>query len=953
LALGRMALTASVLGVAALLLELGLLRNTIHMLGRESARTLLTDHFKACHRDSLMAEIRQRLAINVFTDGVRAMGFRSNVFMSSGSSPGDRYAVAKKGRIVDVDFGPLKQLALRWGLGPLPAAPQDASVWDPADTQAPPSPVLTLLPNRMLREDKESVVLVAENRPHDPGAAVLLEKALICKKCESPVTKVDWDDFSRMLKGFARQRESKDLKETLDAFEAVVEDYLQVFRRLGIKHSDDPFSGIYSAYRPPTPRAIEFPELVEAAIQDGDRPCVDALFWATVSLVRTAFDEHSTAYFAEALAPLYWLYACGAKSEEMGDDIASETARRLRTISQDVLGLYVFGEDDKAGAISRVRPFLPPLLSMYLLLLRRAVETGDRKFFDKAMDALADLPEHLKAHSIEQDLRLDYDHLLWRIRIAERDGAAPDELVGLMKDRSLYETYLEVADLQHLTALIAEAWTIDLVKVGKLTPEKAKQFAEGALQSMGELRDIVEVRLFLARKTRMDDLGLGYEHWDHDEMIPGKPEVRWGSAWDNWINTGWTIAALRAAAGVQKLDPASVRPLSPLREHGYNELATTIDAVTKDAAKHAWLWGKIDLTLAKANLIGILSALRDRQEAQDRARLAAAQLDSAKVRAFEKECAEGYAKSRCFANLVKTICHGPSPEPTSCPEWPPADMFRISFYQDKGAFIDQDYGGQEAYGKELAGRESGHSAGWVEDNLTTATPLNSLTDLVPTVRRIAGDLKKSGFAPNVVLIPRDWRYERQVTDIPRWQRKSPFGDKAILEWVGKIDDLDVFIWPHRNAKSVAVMDLGRLVSWRETNHTKGTPLKVAIDILSEQQIQDWLKQPDGDERMRREQDLKYAGDLDTLRRTKVLVTLTADVQIGIAEPAAGAKLVPDPQTTGLVYEDGGKTYHLLECSAVQAIPADKKRYCETSGVARSVKGLQPCHECQPDMWPEK
>jgi hypothetical protein len=464
---------------------------------------------------------------------------------------------------------------------------------------------------------------------------------------------------------------------------------------------------------------------------------------------------------------------------------------------------------------------------------------------------------------------------------------------------------------------------------------------------------MIEVCLFSARESPTDDHGLGYENWDHEDIIPGKFKTRWGDAWDNWMNSGWVIAALRAAAGVQKLDPASIRPLSPVREHGYKELVDTIDAVTKDAARHAWLLGNIELAVAKERLVDILSALRDRQEAADRASLAAADLSTAKVKTFEKECAEGYAESRCFANLVNTICRAPTAEPTSCPKCPPSDMFRIIFYQDKGAFVDQDYGGQEVYGKELAKRESAESAGWIEYKLRSAATIYNFTDLVPAVQRMASELRKSGFAPNVVLIPRDWRYERQVTDTPRWQRKSPFAEKHLLEWVSKIDDLDVFIWPHINAKSVAVMDLGRLVSWRETNHTEGTPLRVAIDTFSEEQVQDWLNPTDGDERKKREQELKYAGDLDTLRRTNVLVTLTADVQLGIAELAAGVKLVPDPKTMGVAYEEGGNTYHLPECSQAQAIPADKKRYCETSGVARSEKDLKPCQECRPDTWPLK
>jgi hypothetical protein len=949
----RMAWATSGLGLAALILELLLLRQSIFMLGRESARTLLTDYFKTCHLDSLKAEIRQRIAINLFMDAARKLGFRCNVLMSSASSPNERYMVGKKGRIVDVDFGPLRRLALRWGLRPLPPKPDDPSAWDPADAQTPPSPVLTILPNQMLREERGSVALVAGNRPHDPGATILLEKALVCRERESPVPKVDWDDFTRLLKGFARQRASKDLKETLDVFGEVVEDYLHVLRRLGIKHSDDPFSGIYSAYRPPTPHAVEFPELVEATVQEGDRPCVDALFWATVSVVQTAFDEDSTAYFAEALAPLYWLYSYGAKSERLGDHVASETAARLRTISQNVIGLYVFGEDDKAGAISRVRPFLPPLLSTFLWLLRRAAETGDQEFFDKAMDALADLPDHLKAHSIAQNLRLDYDHLLWRIRMAQSHGAPADELAALEKERALYEAYLEVGDLQHLAALAVEAWTIDLVKVGKLTPEKAKPFAERAIQSMGDLRDMIEVCLFSASESPTDDHGLGYEHWDHEEIIPGKPKTRWGDAWDNCMSTGWAIVALRAAVGVQKLDPASIRPLSPVREHGCKELVDTIDAVTKDAARHAWLLGNIDLAVAKERLVDILSALRDRQEAADRASLAAADLSTAKVKTFEKECAQSYKESRRFANLVNTMCRAPTAEPTSCPRWPSSAMFRRSDYLEKAAFIESwyaDYGGQEVYGEALAERESAQSAAWIEYNLRSAPPIHNFADLVATVQRIAGELRKSGFAPNVVLIPRDWRYERQVTDTPRWQRKSPFVEKHLLEWVGKIDDLDVFFWPHMNATSVAVMDLGRLVSWRETNHTEGTPLRVAIDTPSEQQIQAWLDIPDEEERKQREQDLKYAGNLETLRRTKVLVTLTADVQLGIAEMAAGVKLVSDPQTMGVAYEEGGKTYHLPECSQAQAIPADKKRYYETSAVARS-KGLQPCQKCRPDTSP--
>ena len=281
-------------------------------------------------------------------------------------------------------------------------------------------------------------------------------------------------------------------------------------------------------------------------------------------------------------------------------------------------------------------------------------------------------------------------------------------------------------------------------------------------------------------------------------------------------------------------------------------------------------------------------------------------------------------------------------------------MFYQRFLDDKDDFVKSPYtgfSGREIYAREVGSRESIESAGWLEHSLNEAGTIPDFAHLVAMVGQVANDMRHAGFQPNVVMIPSDWRYEATITDVPDWQRQSPFKDEAFPEWVGQIDGMHVLIWPHQNAKSVAVMDIGRLISWRETIHTEGTPLRVEIGLPTEADIRKWLSVRDVDERQRREKDLSYAGDLETLRRTKVVGLLYADVLLGIADPAAGAKFAPTGETMGVVYEEGGDTYHLPECETAKAIPADKKRYYVTVGIARAENGLKPCSSCSPDFPP--
>lgn len=275
----------------------------------------------------------------------------------------------------------------------------------------------------------------------------------------------------------------------------------------------------------------------------------------------------------------------------------------------------------------------------------------------------------------------------------------------------------------------------------------------------------------------------------------------------------------------------------------------------------------------------------------------------------------------------------------------------VVYVLGKEEFIEDwhvGFGGREAIGDFLGQVETRDFSCWIEKKLPELGTVNNFTELPSRVKEVADKLRKKGFKPTVVLIPKDHRYQDTFTSTPHWERMSEHMKNDLPEWVAEFDDMQVFIWPRCEQECIAVIDIDKFLTMEEDTISKYAPLEIQLKEISKERMHKLLEQKDNSKNKQLQKEFEASGsDIDSFAKIKLDLKITANVRLGVVETGAGAKLTLDKNSIGVVCDKEKMICHTLDCPLVTEIVLESKEMKATAALAWRGYRFKPCDECQP------
>jgi hypothetical protein len=235
------------------------------------------------------------------------------------------------------------------------------------------------------------------------------------------------------------------------------------------------------------------------------------------------------------------------------------------------------------------------------------------------------------------------------------------------------------------------------------------------------------------------------------------------------------------------------------------------------------------------------------------------------------------------------------------------------------------------YGEELVGRERIGLVYVANSSAHSVGVANSIEQLGALIRAACESLRKDGFVPDTLFLPRQNRFGTGLTGEPTWKRSGQ--DQSLLGQMGAWENLNLYDFPYDDPESVLIVDSKRL--WGSN------PIQrpyISLSVIDEhgdvnaELLQQALK-------AEREQDIPDA--------SKALVTLEWRLipRHGLAEPGAAMRIELDLTMLGYALPENDKCYHRPGCERI-------KGDVEYSLIRRR-QGEQvrsSCEVCQANDW---
>jgi hypothetical protein len=315
------------------------------------------------------------------------------------------------------------------------------------------------------------------------------------------------------------------------------------------------------------------------------------------------------------------------------------------------------------------------------------------------------------------------------------------------------------------------------------------------------------------------------------------------------------------------------------------------------------------------------------------------------VQEFKKSCIEAYKSKAKLRNLLK-VYEGPKQVDSAKTVKPLREYRRLIDKEDlTGGW--QDTRLARICGENMGRRETRYYSWSIEKELFEKGTIGNFEELKERIKNESARLRQKGFNPQVVLIPWDYRYERALTDVPRWKRSCPLEGTPIPKWVTSIDGMEVFIWPHQDSECVGIVDIGAFIRFTDNKKRQESFLNIHFRNIEGNELNQFLVS-EASTRERREfkrwlRAFEY--DMTKVSEMKRIVAIEDTFRLEIITQSAGAKLFPSEETMGIVYREGEKIYHLPECKLAQQIPVEARRYFRNLGLAKLNKEFKPCENC--------
>ncbi len=331
-------------------------------------------------------------------------------------------------------------------------------------------------------------------------------------------------------------------------FETIFEEYLSVFpdfvdslKEVGAKPPGG-FMMLHAyKYSEPHPPQLDLFKLAIRAMQNDSLDCVREIFKSVYKLSRICFEKDNPKLFGDCISELYRTYcSAGVSSGSQGTSgISGEVARWLSSISQYLLGPYLFRREGSLPHIERLEPFVIHYYWLCLHLLKRSIEECDKTMSDRV---LKDLANFLK-HRLPSDVK-------WILEQRASDGTYPGLPNGVGRcDAATQEKFMTLCndfyDYKNLVYLVGGAWLMYQVKCAKLDAEFATPFMTKLVDSIPDFRNLLDLYpMASAGAGHVEDLG--FLHWH----VPYSPysHATAGTAFQIWICPFYEFLLLKKAS---------------------------------------------------------------------------------------------------------------------------------------------------------------------------------------------------------------------------------------------------------------------------------------------------------------------------------------------------------------------------------------------------------------------
>lgn len=928
-------------GSATAIAELIVLFGAVESFGREAARAMFVNQLKQDNRRALLVELKRRIASNVLIHKLKEMGFEWLIWEPGLRKGQVRYCLKKIGRFVsDVRFEPLRRLARKWGLKPISDEESDVGFLMGEQER----PIVCIRPGREV--EKGQAVLVVGGEKINPDIQKLIENAFICRRRSSfDGEKVKWDDFGDMVRRQLKEANARELRNMLISFYGIVEDYMNCLEEVKIEHPKPSFFGM-EEYQPPTLEAIGFREIVRNIKSIRDRSCLGKLIGFVRGLGDISFGvREGIEYYSDVLRFLGDFYFFGGIDYEFSSDIKRLTAEGLKFGAYSLISPYIRKEKEK-GRIENVDLVMEYTKIYYTELcsiLSSVWRTGDEKTFNELLDQL-----NLELGSRHGDAVNYYRLAERKFEHFEKSGTLDDDLgQEAYRELKFARMDVEIQDLRYLGDLAVSGWLCEVVGEGKMDAAKAKTLVEKAISHVSSFNRLIEAYLHAA-SFGMHDSPLGYDSWELESKVAGKVYSA-QPAFEGWVQPFWILVVLKKLSAEKQIevDVKKIRLLSPFRDYHYGRMEEATKTIVEHKERYEWFGEGIDWEIAIERLLKIFQEIKEVQRKMDFERLLTTPISQTKVDKLKKDCLKGYLENRKIASLIKEFKL--SKKKGKVNSW--SNKATVVDLPNKEEFIEEwhvGYGGNVGSGDFLGQVETRNFSYWIEKKLPELGVVNNFIELSSRVKEVADELRKKGFIPTVVLIPKDHRYQDTFTSTHDWERMSEYMKNELPEWVAEFDDMQVFIWPRCEQECIALIDIDKFLAVEEESIGTYAPLEIQLNEINEERMQELLEKKNSSRNKQCQKEFKASGcDVASFAKIKLDLKVTANVRLGIVETEAGAKLMLDKNTIGVVCDNEKMICHTLDCSLVEEIAPKNKEMKTTAAFAWRGYHFKPCDECRP------
>ncbi len=649
-----------------------------------------------------------------------------------------------------------------------------------------------------------------------------------------------------------------------------------------------------------------YSEMAHNVVRSGDHDRIFELLRFACRVMGLAIDHRDAALFDRAGSIVAHVY----RESTPDRDLADYVGRTIDSVVLAVLNRFAYPQS---------RRFVADIVAAEMMVLRAALA-----WVLQLLDAA------VRSERIE-DVRSFHDRL-WRWdRHRNRrfvPPVGPDVVPPILR---------EVYDLHMALDIVFAAWCLHVVRERMPGGNAARVLFTEFRNQLGTRHEILRVwEVIHTRPYAVDGLADCFSAGSWTFPAPDRAGVTRGSwgRYDAWVTQGLIALLLCTDPGSPGQLPEYFnrppRVFPPDESLIRNEAA----ALFADKAVPAGLLGLSSGNDAEAvqSVVDLCNGRTCRRKCELLRQLVKSPIDPARRGHLAAEIASALPGNRGLVSLINRI--GELTRDASC--WPLRVRLRGDLRKET---VRQRNTGPTHYGEVFAewldSQESTRMA-WITETVAERVEgIGDLGEISEAIQEVVQWLVERGFTATMVLLPRDTRFIRQLTDSPDWQPHDgePLGDQHIGTWRG----LHIAAWPYESGSSIAVVDTR--VFYGVAAADSHTFLEVKLEerneddhaqLLADAEVQnDPAKIPDES-------------------AVTVLATVTMLPRIGIADPRAAARIELDLSRLGYALQPGENTYHRPGCPRLLAdkpITYTLMIYMEGDREHRLA-----CGECRPDEW---